>query len=217
MSQETLTSVTDMGTGTLTITQNAAGEMVATITDMAGNVTSQYTTMGSDVTGSVEEMGNTVVEQMGDVNSAFEDSSSPIEGFQDALNSVEPPDFGDIVDELKDVQKAAEKAADAIKDINSAEKGGSKGGNSGLGKRAMGGPVNFGEMYLVGEQGPELFSPWSNGNIIPNHKISAGGGGDTYVVSVNVNGSLLANRRDIEEAVVVGLESAQRRGRLRSL
>lgn len=214
MSAETLTSVTDMGTGTLTITQNAAGQMIATITDLAGNVTSQYQTMGSDVTGTVQDMAGTVVEQMGDVSSGFEDAAGPIEGFQEALDSVEPPDFGDIVDELNDVRKAAEKAADAIKDINSAEKGGSKGGNSGLGKRAAGGPVNFGEMYLVGEQGPELFSPYTNGNIIPNHKISAGGGGDTYVVSVNVNGSLLANRRDIEEAVIVGLESAQRRGRI---
>ena len=69
-------------------------------------------------------------------------------------------------------------------------------------------------MYLVGEQGPELFSPYANGHIIPNHKISAGGGGDTYVVNVSVSGSLLANRRDIEEAVIVGLESAQRRGRI---
>jgi TP901 family phage tail tape measure protein len=217
MSQETLTSVTDMGTGTLTITQNAAGEMIATITDMAGNVTSQYQTMGSDVQGTVEEMGSAVVESLGEVESGFTESVKPIEGFQEALDSVEPPDFGDIVDELNDVRKAAEKAAEAIEEVG--DGGGGDDGDSKRDKwwddeRAAGGPVSRGKTYLVGERGPELFSPFSSGNIIPNHRISSGGGGDTYVVSVNVSGSLLANRRDIEEAVIVGLESAQRRGRL---
>jgi hypothetical protein len=51
------------------------------------------------------------------------------------------------------------------------------------GARAAGGPVTPGGSYLVGERGPELFTPSSSGNITPN---SAMGGGAT--ITVNVNG-----------------------------
>jgi TP901 family phage tail tape measure protein len=39
------------------------------------------------------------------------------------------------------------------------------------GARADGGPVSGGQTYLVGERGPELFSPKRSGNIIPNDAI----------------------------------------------
>ena len=50
------------------------------------------------------------------------------------------------------------------------------------GSRASGGPVAMGSSYLVGERGPELFTPSSSGNITPN----GGMGGNT--ITVNVNG-----------------------------
>ena len=50
------------------------------------------------------------------------------------------------------------------------------------GARANGGPVMGGGSYLVGERGPELFTPSSSGNITPN---SAMGGAN---ITVNVNG-----------------------------
>jgi hypothetical protein len=53
------------------------------------------------------------------------------------------------------------------------------------GARAMGGPVSSGKSYLVGERGPELFTPSGSGNIIPN---SAMGGGT--VINLTVNGAL---------------------------
>ena len=56
-------------------------------------------------------------------------------------------------------------------------------GISTLPRRAMGGPVNLGGSYIVGESGPELFTPSSSGNITPNHAM---GGGST--ITVNVNG-----------------------------
>ena len=56
-------------------------------------------------------------------------------------------------------------------------------GISTLPKKANGGPVMSGTTYLVGEQGPELFTPSSSGNITPNHAM---GGGST--ITVNVNG-----------------------------
>jgi TP901 family phage tail tape measure protein len=49
------------------------------------------------------------------------------------------------------------------------------------GAKAAGGLVSRGQSYLVGERGPEIFSPSSNGTIVPNDKI----GGDTRVVINN--------------------------------
>lgn len=43
------------------------------------------------------------------------------------------------------------------------------------GARAMGGPVERGRTYLVGERGPELFQPAAAGRIIPNHALASQG------------------------------------------
>jgi len=45
----------------------------------------------------------------------------------------------------------------------------------GLEKREMGGPVNAGQPYVVGEKGPELFVPRNSGGIIPNKSSMAQG------------------------------------------
>jgi hypothetical protein len=50
------------------------------------------------------------------------------------------------------------------------------------GFRASGGPVMGGQSYLVGERGPELFTPGTSGSITPNGAM----GGNT--ITVNVNG-----------------------------
>ena len=52
------------------------------------------------------------------------------------------------------------------------------------GGRAAGGPVTAGTTYLVGEKGPELFTPNSTGAIIPNGV----GGGNT--INLTVNGAI---------------------------
>jgi hypothetical protein len=52
------------------------------------------------------------------------------------------------------------------------------------GPRANGGPVSTGTSYLVGENGPELFVPNSNGSIVPNSRM----GGTT--VNINVSGAI---------------------------
>ncbi len=41
--------------------------------------------------------------------------------------------------------------------------------------RASGGPVTAHTPYLVGERGPELIIPRSNGTVIPNHQLNQGG------------------------------------------
>jgi hypothetical protein len=53
------------------------------------------------------------------------------------------------------------------------------------GGRASGGPVSMGKTYLVGEKGPELFSPGSNGTIIPNKALGGTSSGTTINISVS--------------------------------
>lgn len=52
------------------------------------------------------------------------------------------------------------------------------------GARANGGPVAGGQTYLVGERGPELFTPNTSGAIIPNHAL--GGPAQSGGVTVNL-------------------------------
>jgi hypothetical protein len=82
--------------------------------------------------------------------------------------------------------------------------------------RAMGGPVQARQAYIVGERGPELFVSNQAGNIIPNHALSTstsfGGrtpaptGGDVVIesgaVQVNITGSMDSmSAADIETIV----------------
>jgi hypothetical protein len=58
------------------------------------------------------------------------------------------------------------------------------------GARAMGGPVASGRTYLVGEQGPELFTPSGSGQIVPNNALGGGAsGGGTVVQVINNSGT----------------------------
>ena len=63
------------------------------------------------------------------------------------------------------------------------------GGLPGVGKffRADGGPVSRGKSYIVGERGPEMFTPGSTGMITPNHEL--GGSSTNVVVNVDASGS----------------------------
>jgi hypothetical protein len=51
--------------------------------------------------------------------------------------------------------------------------------------KAVGGPVQAGQPYLVGEQGPELFMPQRSGTIIPNGALAAAGQGGGVTIVVN--------------------------------
>jgi hypothetical protein len=75
------------------------------------------------------------------------------------------------------------------------------------GGRAAGGPVNAGTTYLVGERGPELFTPSGNGMIIPNNKL--GGGGS---INITVNGAL--DPEGVARQIITILNNSSYRGTL---
>ena len=66
--------------------------------------------------------------------------------------------------------------------------------------KANGGPVKGGNSYIVGERGPELFSPGVSGMITPNHML---GGTTNVVVNVDASGSNVEG--DEEEGRQLGI------------
>jgi len=59
--------------------------------------------------------------------------------------------------------------------------------------RANGGPVKGGKSYIVGERGPEMFTPGVSGAITPNHQL---GGSTSVVVNVDASGSAVEGDED---------------------
>ena len=59
--------------------------------------------------------------------------------------------------------------------------------------RANGGPVKSGGSYIVGERGPELFTPGVSGTVTPNHAL---GGSTNIVVNVDASGSSVEGDED---------------------
>jgi hypothetical protein len=82
--------------------------------------------------------------------------------------------------------------------------------------KAKGGGVAGGMPYIVGEQGPELFTPSVGGNITPNDKMSAGGGVNVNftINAVDTTGfdTLLMNRKGVITQIISDamLEKGQR-------
>ncbi len=62
------------------------------------------------------------------------------------------------------------------------------------GQRAMGGPVNAGEPYLVGERGPEIIIPNANSYVVPNKQL--GGGGAT--INITIGSATIRSEDDIK-------------------
>jgi hypothetical protein len=58
------------------------------------------------------------------------------------------------------------------------------------GGKAAGGFVSAGTSYIVGEKGPEMFSPSRNGYITPNNKMAGGGG-----INITITGNTLLDSR----------------------
>ena len=133
-------------------------------------------------------------------------ATSAIQSFADALNGI-----ANAINTIKSAYDSAKEALAFAAPLNNAIKSviGPQAILSRLSKpipkRALGGPVSGGQSYLVGERGPELFTPsMGGGRITPN----GGGGGQTII---NINGVIDAEsaRRSIEKLLQ---NSARRTG-----
>jgi hypothetical protein len=80
-----------------------------------------------------------------------------------------------------------------------------------LGFKAAGGPVNAGSPYIVGENGPELFTPSQAGRIIPNHAMGGGsGGGGASVFNFSYNFASGVQRQEIAGMLPELIEASKR-------
>ena len=85
--------------------------------------------------------------------------------------------------------------------------------------KAIGGPVQRGKPYMVGERGPELFVPSRTGSIVPNDKM-AGGGSVVVNQTINVSTGVQQTVRteikslmpQIAESAKAAVADAKRRG-----
>ncbi len=77
-----------------------------------------------------------------------------------------------------------------------------------LGFAANGGPVKSGGSYIVGERGPEMFSPGVSGTITPNEML---GGSTNVVVNVDASGSSVEGDeqqgRELGQLISVAIQS----------
>ena len=85
------------------------------------------------------------------------------------------------------------------------------------GRAAIGGPVQAGSPYMVGERGPEMFIPNSSGSIVPNDKM---GGGITVVNNVNASGAgpevdlkIRAAMQETSQQTILSIQDLMRRRR----
>ena len=155
--------------------------------------------------------------------------SSLVENIKGAINGTQS--FGqamtNVLNNIKNklMDRALSNLFSGIGDAVFGDGGKNKGIFGGLlggifGKKAKGGPVRAGKSYLVGERGPELFTPASSGNITANNKM--GGGSVNISVAVDASGSTVqgdgasANQlgNEIAAAIQNELIKQKRAGRL---
>ena len=73
---------------------------------------------------------------------------------------------------------------------------------------ANGGRASAGRSYLVGERGPEIFTPKRSGTVIPNNMIGGGGGDTINNISVTVDASETAVEGDTGQSQALGRQLA---------
>jgi hypothetical protein len=138
--------------------------------DALDELSADYVKTGLDIdeiTDKIAESGKEMKELFDDVREGIADAIVEGESFKGVLSSI-----------LKQIAKT-----NILKALGGADGTGGIGGMlSGL-FRARGGPVTANRPYIVGERGPELFTPSGSGSITPNHRMDVGGGGSVNVVN----------------------------------
>ena len=74
-------------------------------------------------------------------------------------------------------------------------------------KLAVGGPVSAMSSYMVGERGPELFTPGAGGFITPNNRLA---GGNSTNITINVNAGMGTNGTQLGADIVSAIKRYER-------
>jgi hypothetical protein len=152
--------------------------------------------VGTNKTGEVKTFAETM-----------QDLANAIQSVVDAINYLKPafkilidinkhmPNLVTVINAVKGLGNFGSQLAKGFAALPGNFFAGLTGGVAGV--RALGGPVSGGRSYLVGEHGPELFTPMGGGNITSNGRL--GGGGVTIIMNGIVDGE--SARRSIERVL----------------
>lgn len=181
---------------------NAISEGTVAITDDQKDLVQVLTDLGMVARMSADKFKVLTLEQIEasrEASRAFDSQKKLGEGVSSSFGSA----FKSIIDGTKSTREAFKNMAASVVDslidvliiqqlVGSVGEGGKNSGGTGLAGffsktgKAIGGSVQSGSTYMVGERGPELFMPNSSGSIIPNNKMG-GGGGTTVVQNINIS------------------------------
>ena len=163
--------------GLVTLNEDGAKPFIESVNVMAASFAafgigfSKVTTEGEKQFEQMEKLGTKVAKTLEDgLVNAFMNIGKGADSLRDLMDSV----LKMIVSELIRVF-VVQRAIAAF------------GAWAGLTPMAHGGPVHSGQSYLVGEKGPEIFTPGQSGRITPNNEIGMGGG-----TNVNVSFNITA-------------------------
>jgi len=162
-----------------------------------------WNAMNTFVSGLLISMGDFIYKQLemtfGDIDKVLDDGKAAWDefwnGLQGTVNSIVTAITATISNLVNAIENVVQGIRNAIGEANKLGMsainavGGGMLNNAVSGKRAQGGPVSGGSTYLVGEEGPELFTPTRSGSIIPNNKMGGGGG-----IIVNINGLISSSQ-----------------------
>ena len=157
------------------------GELVALLTPVLFDSLEQVIPLFTDLTSIMNDLGFFTGEVLSIFGDWGEETPNIVDWLEKQINPFQR--LKETVRQLADALNAARDAYDRFQAAGGLNqlKGVVSGNNFG-GKRAGGGPVASGSSYLVGEMGPELFTPSSGGGrITPNDAL----GGNTYNITVN--------------------------------
>lgn len=131
-----------------------------------------------------------------------------VENIKGAINGTQTfgQAMGNVLNSLKNklMDRALSNLFGGIGDAVFGDGGSNKGLLGGFlggifGKKSMGGPVSRGKSYLVGERGPEIFTPNTSGGITSNNNMGA----------VNINVNVDASGSEVEGSDTRGNELGQ--------
>lgn len=206
----------------ITVAQNLAAELGTNLPAAIGTLCSILCITSEDEEGNVSAGGgNTLYNSLGSVKGVLEDIyaasrniakcwTGQLYSAAGLLRQYAGDAYGQVQSLANAAQRAAEQynaAAQAVaafateieKLANMDMPSISSPSFSGGGARASGGPVTAGTTYLVGEVGPELFTPSRSGYIIPNNELGRGNGDS--VINITFAGDVIGDEKSISAYV----------------
>lgn len=164
--------------------QEAQSELAASWEVEAANATRAIREMHEEMRNAAaewEQIGATIEDRLADT---FVEMAADMENAREILASF-IADIGKLIAKML-ILKAIEAGVNAV-----------FGGGGTVGGKALGGLANAGNPYIVGEQGPELFIPNVDGNIVPKGRI----GGAPVVINSTVNAGAGVSRAEFQMAL----------------